>query len=82
MNSVHARGGWRGPRIRWDPAAPVQASGYDAEMRARAEGELEARLAALRDLIEARNDELTGGDYPDSDSEEGFFDRPVFREEE
>ncbi|KAJ7669415.1 RNA helicase [Mycena polygramma] len=70
LNYVHNRGGWRGKAIEWDPEDPIVAgsSGYDAEMKRRAEGEAEETMARLKSLIVQRN-EGSEFDFDISDGE-------------
>ncbi|KAJ7676479.1 P-loop containing nucleoside triphosphate hydrolase protein [Mycena rosella] len=58
LNYIHIRGGWRGQGITWNPDEPVIAgpSGYDLEMRRRAEGEAEEMMARLKSLIVQKNE--------------------------
>ncbi|KAJ6572149.1 P-loop containing nucleoside triphosphate hydrolase protein [Mycena capillaripes] len=70
MNYVYTRGGWRGKGIAWDPEDPIisGSSGYDAEMKRRAEGEAEETMARLKALIIQKN-EGSEFDFDISDSD-------------
>lgn len=85
MNYVHTGGGWRGTKPDWDPTQDVRDDvQYDADMRRRAEGEIEDTIARLRALIAEKSQDLgVNVDYGHSDSDgEEYLDRPAFREDE
>ncbi|KAK0191971.1 P-loop containing nucleoside triphosphate hydrolase protein [Armillaria mellea] len=83
MNYIYTKGGWRGHRISWDPAANVD--DYAEGVRSKAAGEAEEAMARLKALIISVGD---GGDSippADSDGEEidgGLGDGLVLREED
>ncbi|KAJ7034542.1 P-loop containing nucleoside triphosphate hydrolase protein [Mycena alexandri] len=70
LNYIHTRGGWRGKDITWNPDDPVVSgpSGYDAEMKSRAEGEAEEMITRLKSLIVQKN-EGSEFDFDISDNE-------------
>ncbi|KAJ7918136.1 RNA helicase [Mycena leptocephala] len=70
LNYIHIRGGWRGHRISWNPVDPIisEPSGYDHEMKKRAEGEAEEMMARLKSLIAQKN-EGSEFDFDLSDSD-------------
>lgn len=70
MNYIHIRGGWKGKAIAWNPEDPIipGPSGYDGEMKKRAEGEAEEMMARLKSLIVQKN-EGSEFDFDISDSE-------------
>ncbi|KAF9443544.1 RNA helicase [Macrolepiota fuliginosa MF-IS2] len=92
MNYVYLRGGWKGRKIDWDPAAPLDADvpSYDAEMRSQAARDSEEMIARLKAMIVKKHeDEDLDIDALDVSDEEGSEDgaagaveRPIIREYE
>ncbi|KAJ7096052.1 RNA helicase [Mycena epipterygia] len=70
LNYIFIRGGWRGQGITWDPDEAVisGSSGYDLEMKKRAEGEAEEMMTRLKSLIVQKN-EGSEFDFDLSDSD-------------
>ncbi|KAJ7096045.1 RNA helicase [Mycena epipterygia] len=58
LNYIFIRGGWKGQGITWNPDEAVisESSGYDLEMKKRAEGEAEEMMTRLKSLIVQRNE--------------------------
>ena len=56
LNYIHNNGGWTGPRITWDPTAPVDdAGGYDAAIR-------EAAKLDMTEFARRMGEMMLGGD--------------------
>lgn len=83
LNFVYLKGGWKGKAIDWDPNEPTEDGvGYDAQRRAKMEGEMEEELAVIRAMIvhkHAYDGEL---ELEDEDEDVVAFERPILREAE
>ncbi|KXN80947.1 Putative helicase mov-10-B.1 [Leucoagaricus sp. SymC.cos] len=90
MNYIYLHGGWKGRKIDWDPNVPVDANqSYDAERRARVQGDSEEMLMRLQAMIARKYededldvDTLDVGEDGEEDGVAGAVERPVIREYE
>lgn len=68
LNYIHLNGGWTGPRITWDPRAPVEETGgYDRALRNAALGEMNdftrrMESLTLAGVVSAATDEADADD--------------------
>ncbi len=61
LNYVYVGGGWKGPKMSWDPSEPVTEEGYDEAVRMHAEEDMLALIHRLRGLgLDDEGDEMEG----------------------